>query len=71
MSAVSLNGCIWLGLGPGMQRKAPVIKPLGNVFNEKMKLKNVLINGHFLRVFMTGEVLTLFEVEKNRIGITV
>jgi len=48
-----------------------LIKPLGNVFNEKMKLKNVLINGHFLRVFMTGEVLTLFEVEKNRIGITV
>ena len=47
-----------------------LIKPLGNVFNEKMKLKNVPINGRFLRVFMTGEVLTLFEVEKNRIGIT-
>lgn len=31
MSAVSLNGCVWLGLGPGMQRKGPVIKPLGNV----------------------------------------
>lgn len=47
-----------------------LIKTLGNVFNEKRKLKNVLTNGCFLRVFMTGEVFTLFEVEKNRTGIT-
>lgn len=31
MSAVSLNGHIWLGLGLGIQRKAPVLKPLENV----------------------------------------